>query len=348
MARNDIPRNPSQIIGLANAMHEGLAKYGTELGITQVTPASLQTETDGFVSAYTEFNASRSKRQAASDTYTAAEGAVRDWLAVVRTVLAGRFGNRWSTMWAQAGFINHSTAVPRRVEERLGLTLSLANFFTANPSYEVPGMQVTAAKATSLRDAALTAQDGVATADVDQKTQGEIYDVAFIALTDTMRALVRILSFSLDGEDPRWLAFGLQMPDANTTPGQPVNVVAHIDDIGNIIVQCDPVPLATRYRWRMLIVGVETDYRLVARSTEPIGLIAGVLPGQLAQIIVQAVNENQQGVASDPIVFQVPVEAQAKTTTTEPLSLPLKEEALAATGDGAKSHSKGNRLPALS
>ena len=115
-------------------------------------------------------------------------------------------------MWAQAGFINPSTAVPRRIEERLGLTLSLANFFTANPSYEVPGMQVTAAKATTLRTAALAAQDALATADVDQKTKGEVYDVAFIAITDTMRALVKILTFSLDPEDPRWLAFGLQMP----------------------------------------------------------------------------------------------------------------------------------------
>ena len=347
MARNEIPRNPSQVIGLANAMHAGLDKWGTELGITQITPAGLQTETNAFVASYSDFNAARSARQAVSDTFKAAETTLTEWLFVVRTVLAGRFGNRWSTMWAQAGFINPSTAVPRRIEERLGLALSLANFFTANPSYEVPGMQVTAAKATSLRSAALAAQDALATAEVDQKTKGEVYDVAFIAITDTMRALVKILTFSLDPEDPRWLAFGLQMPATNTTPGQPENVTAHMDGIGNIIVQCDPVPLATRYRWRMLIIGVETDYRLVAKSTEPLGIIQGVQPGQRVQIIVQAVNEGQQGVASDPIVFNVPIDAQAKTTTAEPLSLPVNEEAMTATGDGTKSRAKGNRLPAL-
>ena len=95
---------------------------------------------------------------------------------------------------------------------------------------------------------------------------------------------------------PRWLAFGLQMPATITTPGKPVNVTAMVDDTGTIIVQCDAMPLATRYRWRMLVVGVEVTYRLVARSVDPMGMITGVMPGQTAQIIVQAVNGDLQGV----------------------------------------------------
>jgi hypothetical protein len=94
-------------------------------------------------------------------------------------------------------------------------------------------------------------------------------------------------------------------------------------------------------------VGVETDYRLVARSTQPIGIIKGVLPGQRAQIVVQAVNDNMQGVATDPIVFEVLLNAPAKSTSAEPFSLPVNEEAMAAAGDGTKSRAPGNRLPAL-
>jgi hypothetical protein len=352
MARNDIPRNASQVIGLGNKMREGLDKWGTELGITQITPAGFQAELNAFSSAYSDFNAARSARQTASDVSKTADATLSEWLQITRNVLAGRFGNRWSTMWAQAGFINPSTKVPTRIEERLGLALSLATFFTANPSYEVKSMDVTAEKATALRKTALTAQDALATADVDLKTKGEVYDVAFIALTDTMRALIKILTFSLDREDPRWLAFGLQMPATDTTPGQPVNVTAQLDEVGNIIVQCDPVPLATRYRWRMFVVGVETDYRLVARSTEPIGIIVGVQPGQRAQIIVQAVNNNMQGVASDPIIFSVTVGAQIKAkgkapAATELTGLAVNEEAMAAATDGGKSRSKENRLPTL-
>ncbi len=73
------------------------------------------------------------------------------------------------------------------------------------------------------------------------------------------------------------------------------------------MVQCDAVPLATRYRWRMLIVGVQPDYRLAASSKEPMASITDVLPGQTVKILVQAVNENLQGVASDPVLFTLPV-----------------------------------------
>jgi hypothetical protein len=73
----------------------------------------------------------------------------------------------------------------------------------------------------------------------------------------------------------------------------------------------------------------------------------GVLPGQRAQIIVQAVNNSMQGVASDPIIFTVTVGAQLKTVNAEPLSLSVNEEAMAAATDGGKSRTKENRLPTV-
>src|SRR3954467_28016 len=109
------------------------------------------------------------------------------------------------------------------------------------------------------------------------------------------------------------------MPVTNTTPGQLVNAVAHLDETAVIVVQCDAVPLATRYRWRMLRVGVETQYQLVARSVDPMGSITEVLPGQTVQIIVQAVNQSLQGVASEPIQFTMPVVARANTAEAAPL-----------------------------
>lgn len=106
-----------------------------------------------------------------------------------------------------------------------------------------------------------------------------------------MRALIKILGATLARDDPRWLAFGLQMPPTNTTPGKPLNLTATTDDFGAIVVQCDGTALAMRYRWRMLLVGVESDYRLVARSTAPLASIPGVMPGQVVEIIAQAVND---------------------------------------------------------
>ena len=160
-----------------------------------------------------------------------------------------------------------------------------------------------------------------------------------------MRALIKILSATLGANDPRWLAFGLQTPSTITTPGKPVNVTATLDEAGSILVQWDAVPLAARYRCRMLLVGVETDYRLVARSVDPMATVSGVMPGQKLQIIVQAVNENLQSVPSEPIQFTTP--GVGKARTAEP-ALPALELPVVGERNGSNGHANGSRLPALS
>ncbi len=348
MVRNSIRRAATEIIGQAVKMLSGLTQLGAALKITQITPAEFQAELSAFVTADGEYNAARSAKQSASDSFKPADSALSVWLQTTRNVLAARFGNRWSTLWAQAGFINNTTSIPSRVEDRLGLALSLANFFTLNPSYEVASLGVTATHATTLRSAALGAQQAVMAADVTLKSKGDAYDVIYSALTDTMRSLVSILRATLDDSDPRWLAFGLVMPSTNQTPGQPVNVTAHLDEMGAIVVQCDAVPLATRYRWRMLRVGVETEYQLAARSVDPLGSIPGVLDGQTVRLIVQAVNGNLQGVASDPIEFTMPLQAKEAIRAAAIAASASVEPAPATSRRERSGQPNGSRLPAMS
>lgn len=336
MATNSIPTNSAQLIGLAQKMHTGIVQLGAAIPITMLTAAQLQSALDAFVTQDGAFNAARSARQTASDSYQTATGAVYDWLLAVSNMLATRFGTRWNTEWAQAGFINHSTGIPAKIEERLGLALALVGFFTANPSYEVPSMNLTAAQGTALRTAALTAQQAVTAAVVALNTIGDTWTTAYDALTALMRTLIKNLEGKLAKNDPRWLAFGLQMPATSATPGQPLNLTAHTDGTGAIVVQCDAVPLATRYRWRMLLVGVQTDYQLAASSVPPLATIPGVLPGQTVQLLVQAVNGSLQGVASEPLIFTLPG-AQAK----EPIASPVALEVPHANGR-SNGHSNGN------
>ena len=168
---------------------------------------------------------------------------------------------------------------------------------------------------------------------------------AFSALSDEMWSLIKILQATLNDDDARWLAFGLPMPATPSTPGQPVDVAAHTDGTGAIIVQCAAVALATRYRCRMLIVGVETDYRLAASGTEPLLSIAGVLPGQTVQLIVQAVNGSLQGVASVPIQFTVPL-ASAKGEEAKSAAATERAAVKVHTNGNGHGHSNGRSLHA--
>jgi hypothetical protein len=175
------------------------------------------------------------------------------------------------------------------------LVLSLVKFFTANPGYEVPAIQQTATEGTALRDAVLVAQTALGDAEVALSASGETWTTAHETLVAEMRALIKNLEGKLAKDDSRWLAFGLQMPATSSTPGQPVKVSAQGDESGAIVVQCEAVPLATRYRWRILLVGVETEYKLAVSTTALVGVIAGVLPGQTVEIVAQAVNGPSKG-----------------------------------------------------
>lgn len=307
MGNYNLPTNSGQLIGLGNKMVVGMTQFSTVLKLTLITTAQMQTNLTAFASQDAAFNTARSAQQTASDAYQPTLAAVYDWLLGVSNTLATRFGTRWSREWAQAGFTNNTTAIPTKIEDRLSLVLALAEFFTKNPSYEVPSMNQTTAYGTTLRTTALTAQAAVTAAAVNINNISATWQTAYNTLVKGMRALLDNLRNVLVADDPRWLAFGLQMPATPTTPGQPVNVTAHMDDTGAIVVQCDAVPLATRYRWRTLLVGLQQDYALAASTTGPIGAIEGVPPGQTAQIIVQAVNGSLQGVASEPIQFSMPL-----------------------------------------
>ena len=301
-----LPTNAGLLLGLGNKMHVGLVELGQTLGLTQITPAAFQTILNAFSNADNTFNAARSARQVASDTYQAALAVLDEWLLTTKNVLAGRFGPRWSTAWAQSGFTNHSTAIPRKLEDRIALAGRLVAFFTVNPTAEVPSMQVTAAHGQALQTAVLTNQAALMNQVRAQETLSRGWTEAFTALSDKMWSLIKLLQATLDDDDPRWLAFGLPMPSTPSTPGMPEDVTAQLDAAGAILVQCGPVPLATRYRCRLRLVGVESGYRLVASGPVPMLAVTGVLPGQTAELIVQAVNGSLQGVASEPILFLVP------------------------------------------
>ena len=290
MANNIFPTNSAQVIGLAQKMYTGILEVGIEVPIVMVTAAQIQTDLDAFIAVDVSFNAARSTRLAVSEVFQGKMESIYEWLLGVSNVLATRFGTRWSTAWAQAGFVNHSTGIPTKTEGQLGLALSLVKFFTANPTFEVPSMKLTAAEGTTLRNAALSAQQ---------------------TLTTAMRALIKNLE------------------------GKPANVTAHTDDTGAIVVQCEAVPLAKRYRWRMRIVGVQTEYQLAARGTQPLATIADVAAGQTVEIIVQGVNGSQQGVASEPITFMLPAAKAAGFT-----NLAASEETPVA--ESTNGHRNGN------
>jgi hypothetical protein len=338
-----MPKSAQQISVLAGKMHTGIVEVGTSVGITVVTAPQMLADCTAFTDAEGAFNASRQALQGAYDLFHPAESALSDWLGVVRTVLAGRFGQRWSADWAAAGFVNASTSIPAQITDRLGLAQALIVFFTENPSYEVASMNVTAAYGLTLLTAATTTQAGVATADQNLRDADRARTLARNTLLGDMRGLVKNLQAKLGPDDPRWLAFGLQMPATRVTPAQPTGLVVTLDGSSALLVSCDPTALASRYRFRMRQVGPGFTYELVASTVEPMARIRPVAPGITVEIIVQAVNDDLQSVPSDSVLITMPpvaaqpVEAQATEATPLAATVPNGNGNGSAKGNGSRS-----------
>lgn len=164
------------------------------------------------------------------------------------------------------------------------------------------------------------AAGGCAAVTVHQNTVGQTRRTAYDALVKGMRSLIADLGEVLANDDPRWLVFGFQMPATISTPGRPGTIAVSTDATGSLVLQCPPVPLATRYRWRTRLVGLQTDYLLAASTTQPLAVIPGVPPGQAVEIIVQAVNGNLQGVPSDPVLFILPALATVLAGMAPPVT----------------------------
>ncbi len=246
-------------------------------------------------------------------------------------------------MWAQAGFVQPSTAIPRRLQDRVALVLKLSQFFTAQPSYEVPDKDVTAAKATALRQAVIDAQDPLQTSNVALKTAAGTLRTTQTALVGKMGFLIKILSGTLGRNDPRWGAFGLNIPAANTTPDAPTGLRATVMG-SEILLECDATPLAARYRFRRQIIGVDDKYKLVASSITPMAMLESVMGGFTMEFIVQAVNGQSQSRPSQPIVVTIPasVASEPQAKPAEPLA---ELAAIAPNGNGNGNGSyAGSRL----
>lgn len=105
-----------------------------------------------------------------------------------------------------------------------------------------------------------------------------------------MRALIDALSHKLSDDDARWLQFGLNKPAADETPDVPSNVHVVATTNHNLMATCDAEALATSYRWRVKIVGSETEYELNTTTAAPLALLMGFTAGQKISVTVEAVN----------------------------------------------------------
>lgn len=291
---------------MASKMAGGIGEVGTSVPITVITQSLMLTNRAAFNTAENLFNAGRLALSNAYKASQEAETGLYDWLGAAKAVFAASFGLTWSTEWASTGFINNSIAIPRQIGDRIGLAQNIVQFLTANPSYEVPSLNVSADFGGDIYAAAVSGQKAVTDAEQARDALELNRQAARTTVVDGMRGLVEESRGKLGPMDARWLAFGLQKPGARVTPAKPTGLNVTLIGSDALQVTCDAMPLATRYRFRMRQMGPGNVFRLIASTVDPLAMIQPVPAGATVEIMAQAVNDNLQSVASDPVAMVIP------------------------------------------
>ncbi|MSU61393.1 MAG: fibronectin type III domain-containing protein [Pedosphaera sp.] len=100
--------------------------------------------------------------------------------------------------------------------------------------------------------------------------------------------------------DPRWLAFGLNIPGASSTPAVPENVTAISYGLRQILASCDASPNATHYRFFTLANLEQPEPVFAGNSPTQSLVISDFEAGQPYQVFVSAANSAGESDLSEP------------------------------------------------
>jgi hypothetical protein len=291
MASNPTPDNNDILRALADRMADGCHTHEVSMGIKQNTEAVLVAATTALDTAETQVGM---KKLGVDEAYAAlevADEAGSTTLTNCKLRLAQKLGQRWSAAWEPTGFPNQSTGVPKTQDERFTLLKDLKNYFAEVPANESAEMGATAAICNAAWTALSTARQGVADAEYAQTMAFEARTTAGDALRKRVRGLITELETLISDEDPRWEAFGLNIP-ANPTAPEPVASVTVTPATNHRLEVSWPYAVrATRYRIEKKVAGVDADFTNAASAKDLEVILKGFTAGQSVEVRVVATND---------------------------------------------------------
>ncbi len=289
--------------GISNDAFEaskGLDQMEEELDVKYCTSTVLNAARALAFAAAMVFNNAKLLLRTKRDAFAEACDAARSFATLFREILKPIFGAGFNENWLALGFVD-SLAIATKFEDLRPLLQAMVAYLTANPAREVAVLNITAAHAQVL----LTALEETAAA---VKTQELAVDLAKIdrdAKFETVRKkllqLVDELSHILDPLDPRWKAFGFNMPGAKETPDVPENITVVLVGPTAAATKWDASARAEYYRVWMKVHGSVDDYVAMGSPADLDFTLENLPANATLDIAISAVNNGGESALSEPI-----------------------------------------------
>ncbi len=305
MASNPTPDNADVLRALADRMADGCHTHEATIGILQNTEAAVRAAITALSTAETDLGL---KKNAVSTAYTnlqTVDAAGQATLTSCKLCLAQKLGQRWSAAWEPTGFPNQSTSIPSKQDQRFTLLDALKNYFTLVPANENVGMGATAALCGAAWTALSDARQAVADAEAAQTASFATRAAGIDSLRKRVRGLINELETLIATDDPRWEAFGLNIPANPTSPEPVAQLTAAALGNGRIELGWSYATRATRYRIETFIETVDTEWQNRASAKDLEIILKDFTAGQTVKLRVVAGNDGGDASPSPEAVVVV-------------------------------------------
>ena len=295
--KNEIGKTIPALLTQAEDCADGAAQYGAALGLFHNTEAAVREDINDLLG---ERNGHVSSRVVMADMRRTLETRIKEaraFLTMARDILKPQLGRSYSEAWDPTGFTG-SLAVPFNAGKLQSMLQLMHQFLASNETMQKAELNITAARAGVLFNELSEARSAIHAQRTQVRNMINSRDEKAENLRKRIRGLIKELGQMLTPLDPRWLAFGLNMPGAQETPEAPLNVTAVLIGPNAVAVKWSAAARAEYYRvWMRL--GDAEDWESAGSPADLDFTIEGLPSSTPVQIAVSAVNNGGESGLSE-------------------------------------------------
>lgn len=307
MASNEIPKNYTDAVALAEDAADGAQTHGVAVGLKQNTAAVIRADLDALTAAEETAAVKRTAKATAATGNKTADSNGKAFIARFIQLEKPRIGSPWGPLWQEAGFSSGSISMPGTQGDRFVLIGEIKKFLGNHPECVItdaarPDLDVTEAVATAQYLAISAARTAVNDKTNESSAAATARETALDALRRRLGGLRdELTQLPLPADSPLWYAFGFNRPADPATPGTPENLVLATGaaGTGTLIADWNPARRATGYRVKVQVTGEAQPHTFGLFADDQTTLI-GLPLGVVLTVTVTAHNEWGDGASGAP------------------------------------------------
>jgi hypothetical protein len=318
---NRIPQPFAPLVQLLANNAAGAATHGATINLKQNTEAAIRLDLTALTGTpagpdnvppavpglKSLWNSAKTAKITSSAGFRTAQSNGRALAMACIGTLKLVLGNQWNSAWNEAGFTGGSLGVSGNP---LVMLQQLGAYYEANPTREVADVNGIACTAVAC-NAAATAVSAAESASNNANTKAGTAQANLRAgLTNGRNrgsGLLTELTQLLDASDPRWLAFGFDMPGHPAGPDVPANVTVTPGGPGSHILFIHWSDARRADGYRATVTDPATGTVLAEQLTQDAEVaIANLTGGATVNITVSARNATGESQPSAPVTAIVP------------------------------------------